>query len=513
MRKKAIIYARYSSHSQSEQSIEGQLRECYDFAKRNDYLVIAEYIARALTGTSDKRPEFLRMVEDSRKKGFEIVIVYQLDRFARSREDSAHYKSKLRKNGVKVVSAKENITDDASGILVEGLLESMAEYYSAELSQKVRRGIRESLSKGNFIGGFGLFGYDIIDKKWTVNDAEADIVRDIFNRYKNGEKAKEIVKLLNHTGIKTKCSAKFNMNGIARMIRNEKYVGKVVSGGSVYCDVIPPIVDDRTFKACNLIMDEHKHKQRVVVEEKPYILSGKLNCGHCKSLMTAEAGTSKTGKIYHYYKCFNKKLNKQCSKTNYSQKELEDLVFDKTIEYVLQPEVIEHLAELVVNKFNSEIAKTGIATSLERELKDKENSIKAIMNAIEKGIVTKTTQSRLLELEHEKDEIQDKLAVEKSRQIKPLQVDEVKAFLNMYAKKQYNEDEEKKEFFNKFINRVILYDNRLIILYNTSPDSQTEIKISEQKGQLLVNDIVDNKKCNSFDKEFKRVARGGEKKI
>ena len=128
----AVIYARFSSHAQNEQSIEGQLAECRAFAERNNLRIVREYIDRALTGTTDKRPDFLQMIEDSKRKGFQFVIVYQLDRFARNRYDSATYKAKLKKNGVRVLSAKENITDDASGILIEGVLESMAEYYSAE---------------------------------------------------------------------------------------------------------------------------------------------------------------------------------------------------------------------------------------------------------------------------------------------------------------------------------------------------------------------------------------------
>ena len=130
--KNAVIYARFSSHAQNEQSIEGQLAECRAFAERNNLRIVREYIDRALTGTTDKRPDFLQMIEDSKRKGFQFVIVYQLDRFARNRYDSATYKAKLKKNGVRVLSAKENITDDASGILIEGVLESMAEYYSAE---------------------------------------------------------------------------------------------------------------------------------------------------------------------------------------------------------------------------------------------------------------------------------------------------------------------------------------------------------------------------------------------
>ncbi|MDR0855913.1 MAG: recombinase family protein [Clostridiales bacterium] len=440
-----------------------------------------------------------------------IVLVYQLDRFARNRYDSANYKAKLKKNGVRVLSAKENITDDASGILVEGMLESMAEYYSAELSQKVRRGINESLLKGNFIGGYGLLGYDIIDKKWTVNEREAGLIRDIFTRYKNGEKAMDIINRLNNAGIKTKCGGQFDKNTVARIIRNEKYRGKVVSRGKVYAEVIPPIVDERLFEACNFIMDGHKHKQRVIVEEKPYILSGKLHCGYCNSLMTAEGGTSHTGREYHYYKCFKRKRFKhECFKKNVAQKVLEDIVFEKTVEFVLQPHIITLVAELVVKKFNGEIAKTDTMITLEKELKEKEKSISAILKAIEQGIVTRSTQSRLLTLEQEKDEIEDKLSIEKARRIKPLEVDEVKAFINYYARKQYKNDEEKNDFFSNFINRVILYDERVIILYNTSPDSQTEVKLNEKKGLISIEDVKDHKKGSSLDLGFKREALGGE---
>ena len=151
--KKIVIYARYSSDRQTEQSIEGQLRVCHEYAERNDYVVVHEYIDRALSGTTDRRPAFLQMIEDSKKKEFEYVLVYQLDRFARNRYDSANYKMKLKKNGVRVLSARENISDDASGILMESVLEGMAEYYSAELSQKVKRGVRESLIKGYYTGG------------------------------------------------------------------------------------------------------------------------------------------------------------------------------------------------------------------------------------------------------------------------------------------------------------------------------------------------------------------------
>ena len=142
-----VIYARFSSHSQTEQSIEGQLKVCNEYAAANNYVVVGEYIDRAQSGTTDNRTEFQRMIADSDRHTFEGVLVYQLERFARNRYDSAINKAKLKKNGVRVLSAKENISDDASGILVEGVLESMAEYYSVELSQKIHRGMQINAQK------------------------------------------------------------------------------------------------------------------------------------------------------------------------------------------------------------------------------------------------------------------------------------------------------------------------------------------------------------------------------
>lgn len=193
------------------------------------------------------------------------------------------------------------------------------------------------------------------------------------------------------------------MNSFARIIRNEKYIGKVTSHGTVYTNVIPPIVDEELFYECNVIMDKHKHKPRDSKSEQPYILSGKLFCGFCGSLMTAETGTSHTGKLHHYYKCFGRKRNKHsCKKANYRQQDLEDLVFGTTVKYVLQPDVIQIVAEQVVSKFNSEIIKTATLENLENELKAKEKAIYALLAAIEQGIVTKSTKERLISLETQK---------------------------------------------------------------------------------------------------------------
>ena len=514
-KKKVVIYARFSSHSQTEQSIEGQLRECYSYAKKNDFLILHEYIDRAMTGTNDKRPEFLKMIEDSKKKEFDYVLVYQLDRFARNRYDSATYKAKLKKNGVRVLSAKENISDDASGVLMESVLEGMAEYYSAELSQKVRRGIHESLLKGNYIGGYILYGYDVVDKKYVINPTEAGIVRRIFTDYANGKKTQEIVDELNKCKLTNKEGKQFSLNIIARMLRNQKYIGICEIDDVIYNNVFPPIIEEKIFRRCNLIMDEHKHRQRKDIDsDDVYILSGKLYCGVCGSLMTAETGTSKTGAIHRYYKCFGKKRKTtECEKHNVRKEFIEDFVFEMTKEYVLTPEVIDKISQVVVDRFNSELADNFVLEKLKSELKEKDKAINSMLDAIEKGIITKSTQERLLKLENEKSAIEDQIDYEEAHSLKPLEKDKIKQFLSIYARKNFDSKTDRNDFFNGFISKVTLYDNGVVIEYNSGADKdQKEYDRPDDDGTIIFKkDIeISGDKNKKLPFEFKRQLGGGE---
>jgi len=221
-----VIYARFSCHNQNEQSIEGQLKVCYEFAERNGYKIIGEYIDRVLSGTSDARPEFQRMIADSSKRQFQAVLIHQLDRFARNRYDSATYKAKLKKNGVKVLSAKENITDDASGVLMEAVLEGMAEYYSVELAQKIKRGMEINADKCLFNGSGVSLGYSIDENKhYVINESEAVVVRRIYDMYINGSTVTEIIRYLNENQIKTRLGIPFNKNSLNVLLKNRRYLG------------------------------------------------------------------------------------------------------------------------------------------------------------------------------------------------------------------------------------------------------------------------------------------------
>jgi len=528
MKKRVVIYARYSSDKQTEQSIEGQLRECYDFANKQGYIVVGEYVDRAMSGTADNRPKFLKMIEESRRKTFDYVLVYQLDRFSRSKYDNANYKHKLKKNGVRVISAREPITDDASGVLIEGVLESMAEYYSVELAQKVRRGRKESLIKGQFLGGPLLFGYRKKNpdkehpdfKKLVIDENEGPIMKRIFEDYANGTKATEIANQLNAEGLKNKFGKPFTANMLAIMLRNEKYTGKVTENGVTYINVFPRLISDNLFNRCQDTLDTHKHRQKDITEENKYILSGKMFCGKCSATMAGESGTGRNG-IHRYYKCHSrkKKLN-DCTKENIKQSVIENLIFEKTREFILKPHIIESISVMVSEKFNSEIAETAIIEILEKELRNTDKSINAIIDALLKGITSKTTQTLLEQFEKEKEDLQAKIAIEKARQIKPLEAQTVKDFLILLASREYESKLDRNTFFDTFIKKVILFDDSVLIIYNTSLDKENEIYLPKdltgifnqlEERQLMTGtyDMSINANEPPFSKRFERLGSGG----
>ena len=224
----AVIYARYSSDNQREESIEGQIRECTAYAEKNGITVIKHYIDRAFSAKTDNRPEFQQMIKDSGKKLFDVVLVWKFDRFARNRFDSANYKMILKKNGVHLISVMEPIAEGSQGILVETLLEGMAEYYSAELSEKVIRGQTENALKGKCTGGTGTIGYKIDeDKFYHLDPLTSPLVLEAFQRYDNGEKMVEIVNFLNDKGVRNMQGGKMTHSSVNTMLKNRRYIGEL----------------------------------------------------------------------------------------------------------------------------------------------------------------------------------------------------------------------------------------------------------------------------------------------
>ena len=469
----AVIYARYSSHGQTEQSIEGQLRDNYAWAQQHEVNVIGEYIDRALTGTRDQRPDFQRMIEDAAKKQFEIVIVWKLDRFARNRYDSAIYKAKLKKYGVRVVSVKENITDSPEGIILEGLLESMAEYYSANLSQNVRRGLRESISKGHYCGGAVPYGYKVQDKKLVIDDKTAPMVRYIFEQYAAGVPKKDIVVELNRRGYRTRNGKLLTNSCMTHVLSNTVYIGKYVYKGEVVPSLAQPMIDEELFER---VQERLKLVARAPATQKAvvsYLLAGKAYCGYCGTAMVGECGRSRTGVMYHYYACHKKKKRRGCHKRNERKDFIEWYVVDQTVKYILMPGCVEKVAKAVVEEYNKEFS-GGKVRELEKLIEQYDREMDKLVDAM---IDTpKEGRPRIAErmeaLGAQKQDVEADLARLRVACEIQLTEKEVRVWLRQFTNGDPLDEDFRRRVIDVFINCIYLYDDRVIAFYNIKGGKQ-----------------------------------------
>jgi DNA invertase Pin-like site-specific DNA recombinase len=473
--KKAVIYARFSAHSQTEQSIEGQIKECQEFAERNDYIVVGTYIDRAISGKTDNRPEFQRMIADSNKKQFQYVIVYQLDRFTRSRYDSAIYKAKLKKNGVRVLSARENITADASGIILESMLEGMAEYYSEELSQKVRRGMDLNAAKGLSTGGNVALGYKVNDDKtFSLCPLTAPIVEKIFKMYSSGAIMADITRYLNENNIKTSRGNEFNKNSIRRILTNKRYIGIYTYKGTETKGSIPRIVSDKMFYEVQAMIEKNKKAPaRAKADDEGYILTTKLFCGHCERQMVGVSGTSKTLRSYYYYQCVGNR-QKVCNKKTVQKDYIEDIVVNETRK-ILTDKNIKEIAKNVL-KYAEKEKKSSNIPHIEKLMRNNKKSTANLLKSLEKGVATDTILKRISELEAELLELQSQKAIEKTKFI-DITIEEIEFFITQFKNGDVDDFKYRKGLIDTFVSRIYLYDDKIDIYYNTTPATSSTHKI------------------------------------
>lgn len=464
---RAVIYARYSSHSQTEQSIEGQLRDCYAWAEQQGVTVIAEYIDRALSGTVDRRPDFQRMIEDAAKKQFSVVIVWKLDRFARNRYDSAIYKARLKKYNVRVVSVKEIITDTPEGIILEGLLESMAEYYSANLSQNVRRGLRESATKGYFCGGFVPYGYKVQDHRLVPDEKTAPIIRYVFEEYAKGVPKKQIIDELNRRGVRNKVGKPLCYTSFQHAMRMTTYIGEHVYNGQVIPGCADPLVSREVFEKVQIQLDKTARAPAAKKAKAPYLLQGKAFCGLCGAPMFGECGKSHTGRTYSYYACYARKRKQGCEKQNERRDDLESYVVAQTMEYILTPSRMKRIAAAVVAEYNKEFSSSRVdetekaVAQIDREL---EKLVDALIEA-PKAAHPKI-YARMESLEAQKAEFESDAAKLRVAMNLRLSETEVLTWLKSFANGDPADETFSRRLIDTFINSVHVYDDRIIIFYN-----------------------------------------------
>ena len=481
--KTAVIYARYSSENQTEQSIEGQLRVCGEYAKSHDILILDTYIDRAMTGTNDNRADFQRMIKDSGRREWNYVLVYKLDRFSRNKYEMAMHKKTLKDNGAKVLSATEFIPDTPEGIIFESMLEGYAEYYSAELSQKVRRGMNETRLKGNFTGGRLPYGYRVENKKVQIDENRAEVVRYIFEQYACGLYVRNIIYDLTEKGI-TYFGKPFERSTVYNILKNEKYAGIYRFNGQVFENMFPQIVPNEIYEKVRSKIRKNQYGKRSV--KVTYLLRHKLKCGYCGQSINAESGTSQNGDKKYYYKCWGRKHNNGCKKTVIRKDFLESIVLENVIGALSNPQTVNAIVSGLKAEQERQARESSILNLLLKEKRQVEMSLENLVNAIEQGIISNITNKRLHDLECRQEELERQILIERSKQAIVIPEKEIREYylsaLNL----------EPQLLIDMLVKEILLYDDKIEIHFNSpirnSPDNSQGFFFYHNKANISYTD-------------------------
>ena len=418
------------------------------------------------------------MIQDSKKKQFEFALVWKLDRFARNRYDSATYKYKLKQNGVRVLSAMENLGEGDESVILEAMLEAFAEYYSLNLSTNIRRGIRESVLKGFSIGGRAPLGYLTKDKKALIDLDYAPIVQELFTRYAAGEKQADIAKEMNSRGCRTRDGQPFTSTSFNCILKNRKYLGEFSLHG-VDSNFYPQLIEPCLFEYAQRRLRAAIHAGQPAKAAIPYLLTGKAFCGECGGKLIGDSGKSRNGTIHYYYTCIERKKRNACTKKPEIKEALEKFVIDQTIAYLSKSDSLDKIATGILKAYDKEF-NVGAAKELEKQLRKLEKDIDKYSNAFAEA-PTKTSRSKISEkliaLEAEKDEIELDIAKNKIANEVKIGKKSILEWLRIFSEGDADDLEFQKRLIDIFVNAVYVYDDRVVLLYNIKDDTHDPVRI------------------------------------
>lgn len=475
---KAVLYCRYSSENQTENSIEGQRRDCLEYAKRYGMTVVGEYVDRAKSATTDNRPEFQRMIRDSMNHGFNVVLVWKMDRFARNRFDSLKYKSILANNGAKVISITERISDSSDGVLIEALIDGISEWYSKDLSEKVDRGIRENVIKGLSIGGLQKFGYRIVDKRYVIDENEGNIVKEMFRLYTyDCLNINQIAKRLNSLGMRRSDGRPITHSLVEKVLSSDRYIGVLKCKEARNENGFLRLIDDDTFQRAQEKRKQRRHSGGAFREGVEFALKGKIICGECGESLNGESGTSKSGKLFSYYKC--KGARKKTCKLKPVRKDLiEDMVISAVKKALADREISNQLAKVIYSMQEKDSPEMA---SLKSRMKVVDSQIGNIMNAIKAGIFTKGVKDELQKLEDEKEILESTMDKEVVRHRK-FSKEEIRAAIEIMSDFPTENDAKKRMFIGHFVERVLVYKDGKVKIFANIFGTKTTIEAVEEQA-------------------------------
>lgn len=456
---KAVIYCRYSSHNQRDVSIEQQIKACRAYAQSIGAEVVKVYDDHALTGTNDRRPGFQALISEAAVMDYALVIVYSLDRFSRDKYDSAIYKHKLKEYGKRVVSATENISDDPAGLLMESVLEGFAAYYSAELARKIKRGMEHNAERCMVTGSLPYGYVKGPDGRYAIQEEQAEVVREIYNRVISGEYLSRIIEDLNRRGLRTKSGAAWNRSSFNALLHNERYTGVYIYGSVRVPGGVPAILDRSTFDAAQ---DALKTKSRPRRGGGPirrrrengvYLLTGKLYCSQCGSAMVGVSGKSSADRINYYYTCKGRREKSGCAAPMIRRERIE-----REVAAAIMAQLTPERIALLVDAFEATQEAQNAASAsdlgaLREQLAAVEKGLENILRAVERGFDLDGLLARSLSLEQRRKELREQIATAELQAVEVTRED-VEAMLYLFAGGDPGDAATQEALFSAFLVRV-----------------------------------------------------------
>lgn len=479
--KTAVIYARYSSHGQTEQSIDGQIAAAQKYAEGKGYTIIHIYADRAMTGRNDDREQFQKMLSDTATHQFGVILLWKIDRFGRNREEIAFNRYRCKKNGVRVERVAEDVPDGPEGVILDSVLEGMAEYYSLQLAQNVRRGQRESAKKSQSNGGTRMIGYKVNPdtKRYEVDPDTAPFITEVFRRYAGGQTMAEIAAWLNAQGLRATRGGMFTVNSLHRLLKNEKYTGVYIFRDIRNEGGMPALIDRATFDKVQEMLKVNRRAPSRVWSRAEYLLTDKLFCGHCGAPMAGVSGHGHTGVKHNYYTCLNRKRKKSCTKKSVRQDVLEPLVL-KSIRNLLQDDAtLKYIADRVWAEYERSDTSGDTIRALDRQIADVDRALSNVMKAIEMGIINEMTKARMDELTEQKQALSAARADAGLARGFKLTRNMVLYFLRKMAAMDISDRDSQKRLIKTFVNAIYLYDDHFDIAFNYTENGKVIVKMQE----------------------------------
>lgn len=482
-----VIYARFSSRGQNEQSIEAQVRICKEHAEQKGLKVINMYSDKARTGTNDSRPAFQKMISDAQSGAFQYIIVYMFDRFARNRRDSIMYKEMLKeKYGIRVLSALEPIAEDEGGEFYEMFLDWNAEKYSKRLSKRVRDGLDTSVANGTFCGGTLIYGYKLdlepipnkpnkFIKKVAINEEEAKIVKYAFEEYAKGTTKKEIAQDLNSQGLRLRGKL-FTGKSFDKWLVNRKYTGEFTFGGRECNNMYPQIVTTELFNKVEKRLNANRYfAGGTATAREPYLLTGKLFCGHCGTEMVSDGGTSKSGTRHYYYAC-KKMKKKQCDKHREHKDTIERYVVDCVRDFLSDEKNAEMVVSDVLNYYDKRTDATNLKSIVSKIAKARKEVddltdafVKAKSQLLQNSIEKKMADYEILlnDLENQKVKLELDMGCRVSAK-------DLLDFIQIILAGDPDDKDYQKKLIDHLVNEVFASDDNTTVFFSISGNKSIE---------------------------------------